>query len=516
MLQFLTPIWLLAIGAIILPLAIHLWNVKKGKTLKIGSIRLFGENSRQSSTSLRFQDLWLLLLRCLLLVILAMLLAGPLIMQKTPAQKARGWILIDQQHLNETYLSHKPRIDSLVQAGYETHYFKPGFEMFNLADTAKNAIPTKAAAGDNLSYWSLAKALDKQLPLSARAYIFTNNRQNRFTGDRPKFRSKIIWEVYNSPDSVYNSIFNSYTTQNDSLELILAQSQRAGLIYTREKTSLSNVGPAYELIEGNNPGIRFTTDDISSKTTDSSIITVDTSVMRIALFTDRYGADLAYLRAALQTVQSFSQRKISINAYRNSKELPEELTWLFWLSDLPLNESVKNKSRNIFTYQPGKTLQLNKSWILTKDQGSYGLENTALFKRKSISNLNSQQDVLWDDEMGKPLLTKTVNRAYTEFKFYSRFDPEWNDLVWDPRFPETILKLILPVPEKTNNLQQNDRQTLNLSQIRPGVSDDQGMGTAKVEFRETKLDKYFWILLIILFALERWASARQRSINANG
>ena len=66
MLQLLNPIWLFAIGGIVIPLIIHLWNIKKGKTLKVGSISLLGESSRQSAKSLKLIDLLLLFLRCLL------------------------------------------------------------------------------------------------------------------------------------------------------------------------------------------------------------------------------------------------------------------------------------------------------------------------------------------------------------------------------------------------------------------------------------------------------------------
>jgi hypothetical protein len=288
-------------------------------------------------------------------------------------------------------------------------------------------------------------------------------------------------------------------------------------MYARENTSLNNLNPAYELIKDQKTGIRFTTDKILNKTIDSSLIAVDTSIVHIALFTDKHAADMAYLKAALETVQSYSQRKISIKLYRNPGELPARLNWLFWLSEMPLKESIRNKSENILSYQPGNTLQLNNSWIIASDQGSYDLKNTVLSKRKSISNFNTQQDALWNDETGNPVLTQTVDSGFTEFKFYSRFDPEWNDLVWDARFPETILNLIFPVPEKTDNLESNDRQILSLTQIKPARTDDhQGMTTAKAGLKEKKLDEYFWIILMMVFALERWVSSKQKSMNANG
>lgn len=516
MFQFFNPIWLSAIGAIIIPLAIHLWNIKKGKTLKIGSIHLLAENARQSSSSYRLQNLWLLFLRCMLLIILALLLAGPLFIRESPTRNIRGWILIDRAHLDETYSFFQPRIDSLIRAGFETHYFNPGFQTFSLAETQSKDPSGKAVSPGNLSYWSLARALDKKLPANTGAYIFTSNRQNKFIGDRPYLRSKIIWDTYNPADTIYNSILKAYVTQRDSIRFILAQSQSTGLIYTRENTSLTTIDPAYELIKGKETGIRFTPNHTWKKDIDSSLVVIDTSVVHIALFTDKYPADLAYLKAALQTIQKFSQRKISIKAYRNPSELPERLDWLFWLSESPLKESIRNKSENTLSYQPGNTLALDKSWILACEEDSYDLKYTVLSKRISITNANRQQNALWIDDAGNPVLTRTVDSGVTVFKFYSRFDPEWNDLVWDPRFPATMLNLILPVPEKTNNLESNDRQILSNLQIKPATNEDQGIANNNAEVKETRLDKYFWILLMSLFALERWVSGRQNSTATNG
>ena len=103
MLQVLNPIWLFAIGGIIIPLIIHLWNVKKGKTLKVGSISLLGESSRQSAKSLKLIDLLLLLLRCLLLIILAIILAKPLWNSINTEKTKSAWILIEEENSKEIY-----------------------------------------------------------------------------------------------------------------------------------------------------------------------------------------------------------------------------------------------------------------------------------------------------------------------------------------------------------------------------------------------------------------------------
>ena len=80
--QLLYPIGLLALAGLIIPVIIHLWSVKTGKTLKIGSINLLGESANATSKSLKITDWLLFVLRCLLLIIIGLMLAQPLWQKK--------------------------------------------------------------------------------------------------------------------------------------------------------------------------------------------------------------------------------------------------------------------------------------------------------------------------------------------------------------------------------------------------------------------------------------------------
>ena len=96
--QLLDPIGLLALAGLIIPVIIHLWSVKKGKTLKIGSINLLGESASSTSRSLKITDWLLFVMRCLLLVIIAFLLAQPLIQQKIRSKNNSGMFIALQYY----------------------------------------------------------------------------------------------------------------------------------------------------------------------------------------------------------------------------------------------------------------------------------------------------------------------------------------------------------------------------------------------------------------------------------
>ena len=132
MLQLLQPIWLWASAGIIVPILIHLWHIKRGKTLKVGSIIFLQESSKQQSTSFKISEWLLLLLRCLLTILLAVLLATPQWNQSLQSKNEKGWLVVEKENFLETYHQFKPSIDSLLQSNYELHYFEEGFKKSDL------------------------------------------------------------------------------------------------------------------------------------------------------------------------------------------------------------------------------------------------------------------------------------------------------------------------------------------------------------------------------------------------
>src|ERR1700744_1358910 len=182
---FLHPIWLLALAAISIPVAIHLWNIRPGKTLKVGSISLINASS-QNSRSFRLHDLLLLLLRCLLLALVAIVLVLPFLQRQLNSSKIKGWVLIPRENLKESYQKFKPEIDSLTKAGYEFHYFDKDFQKAVLNDVLADSKNLKADSVKSASYWSLVQQLDGQIPSSLPLYLFTPNGISYFNGEKPK------------------------------------------------------------------------------------------------------------------------------------------------------------------------------------------------------------------------------------------------------------------------------------------------------------------------------------------
>jgi hypothetical protein len=483
--QFLNPIWFFALAALSIPVIIHLWNVRPGKTLKVGSISLITEASKNTSRSFKLLDILLLILRCLLLALLTLLLASPVWQKAASLQKVKGLLLIPKESLKETYTKFKPQIDSLNKAGYEFHYFNSGFAKNDLqkilVDSSLKDTTSKA------NYWSLIKALDRQTAAATPVYVFTPNGINYFKGSKPTIDLNLHWQTYTAADSVSKWIASTSLTNTGTIKVTLGNSSPAGVYYTDQ--ILQNGGSRNVAVNVQN-GLPL----VSLKGASQTAVPVDTSAMRIAIYTDKHAVDAGYLKAALLAAVNFSGRKAVIKQYNTSAQIPGGQTWLFWLSEQAVSGEAKS-SKSIFKYEAGKVTDID-TWI---EPG-----HIALSKR---INPKIGEEAIWQDGFGKPVLSLDGNTHH----FYSRFNPLWNDLVWNDDFPKLILKLINNKPVSLS--QQYDKRVLSNAQIQPGlVKENKAIASVKAT-GQTDLSRYFWLLLVAVFIAERILSHKTKTLS---
>ncbi|MES2268316.1 MAG: BatA domain-containing protein [Bacteroidota bacterium] len=482
MMLFLNPAWFFALAALSIPVIIHLWNVRPGKTLKVGSISLITEESKNTSRSFKLLDILLLILRCLLLALLAMLLASPVWQKAASTPKVKGWLLISKGDFKETYQKFKPMVDSLNKAGYEFHYFGRGFAKKDLNTLLTDTTIKDTAATAN--YWGLVRALDSKVSSTMPVYVFTPNGLNYYKGSKPSVDLNLHWQTYSAADSVSKWIASASLTNNGLIKVTVGNSNPAGISYSTQV--LQNDGT--QDISVSTPNGQPT---VSLKA--SNTITVDTSTTRIAIYTDKYSVDANYLKASLSAAISFNGKKAVIKQYTNALQIPNGQTWLFWLSEQVVSKSAKS-SKHIFNYEAGKATDVN-TWI---EPGHISLT-------KAISS-KADEEAIWKDGFGKPVLGLDGNT----YHFYSRFNPLWNDLVWSDAFPKMILKLIEPnYPQPA----KYDKRVLSNAQIMPNkVTENKTIASAKPT-EQTDLSRYFWMLLVAVFIAERILSHKTKTIS---
>jgi len=198
--QLLQPIWLFALAGLSVPVIIHLWNQRPGKTLRVGSIAMVTDNAVSHKKNIRLTEILLLLLRCLLLSCVVVALAGPF-WKYARTNDSKGWVLMSRQQLAATYQHFKPVVDSLLAAGLELHYFEEGFAKENIEKAI--AAPPDTFATKQISYRATASLLNEAVPAKLPLYIFTDNYLRNFAGNRTAVSLNLHWFTY-TPDTTAN------------------------------------------------------------------------------------------------------------------------------------------------------------------------------------------------------------------------------------------------------------------------------------------------------------------------
>ncbi|ARS38862.1 hypothetical protein CA265_03870 [Sphingobacteriaceae bacterium GW460-11-11-14-LB5] len=448
--QFLYPIGLVALAGLIIPLLIHLWNVKQGKTVKIGSIALLGESSRASSKSFRINDWLLLVLRCLLLALLAFLLAQPYLKKNISGNSKNGWILADKATFPQVFKTHKKTIDSLLKKGYEIHDFNMGFAPLTLKDTT-----AEVKQRNSLNYTTLLTAANHFVPAGASVYLFADRRLNHFGNEWPSLSCKLKYIPLN---------------QTDTLSSWIA----------------SYAGKKYEA--KSNP----------SNTTYEALNPADEVPVNIAIHEGSGIEDGKYLIAALKAIGSFTKRKIIINPVSGKVAIG------FWLSDDPVTPIFKSSiaaSGNLFQYEKGKVITSPSALNL------YGRH--IKWSKKVVSN--NQSEKIWTDGFGNAILTNEKVNNLNTFHFYSRFNPQWNELVWDGIFVKALMPLLLQ--DKTPNdfgFEDHPNDQRRLSTAQNNVFEINKAQSATKSTQNKALGTLFWIAALLILVTERILSFRKK------
>lgn len=493
MFQLLQPIWLYAIAGIALPLFIHLWNVRGGKKLLIGSVSLIDESSRQQGRSLRFTEILLLIIRCLLIISLAFLLARPSWKKQLSSTSEKGWILIEKESVHEAYKNFKPSIDSLLSAGYSFHYFNKGFSQARFED----ALTTSDSISQvESSYWTLLKELNEQVPADLPVHLYTDNKLKRFFGKRPEVSMLLTWNTFRSADTLSREGVQAFRTPTDSIRIISAISSSSATFYTSEnipKTGSSQ----YTLLDNKI--------QVSGNNTKREI-DLDTSSLHITIYTDQFATDAHYVKAALEAIQQYTQRDMQVLFVNQLAEIKSGLDWLFWLSEKPV--APPQVANNIFVYEKGTEEQVD-SWMTGMDDFGINQEFVKLTRRIKIpATTQDNFETIWKDGFGSPLLTK-VKAKPNMYYYFSRFNPDWNDLPWSSQFAEMLFNLV--IDQENAAVNKLDNRMIAGAQMQPIIKNEKKLFDKQKFVNTTDLGKFFWLAAFVIFCIERFLSLRKHN-----
>ncbi|MBW3544638.1 MAG: BatA domain-containing protein [Bacteroidetes bacterium] len=178
--QLLQPIWLWGLLSLLIPTAIHLLHKRSRRVVMVGSLQPFRGGTPVQASSLRLNEVWLLLLRCLLLALFVLLLAEPVVPQGDSGEKKHLFIAPE--------LSEKVNRDSLQAAGFALRLLQPGLPAFSA-----NARPDTTL----FSYWDVFREIEKLEQAGDTVWLQFTPTLDRFWGRRPALSK--TFQLLNTP-----------------------------------------------------------------------------------------------------------------------------------------------------------------------------------------------------------------------------------------------------------------------------------------------------------------------------
>lgn len=498
--NFLYPVYLYFIAGIIVPILIHLWNVRRGKTLKVGSILLLAESSKQQAHSFRLHNWLLLILRCLIIMFFTLLLAEPVLTKNTSSSQSPGWIVAEKSSFKEAYKMYPKTIDSLVNSGYEMHDAVAGYPTFDISDTTaddSNDINWKPT-----NFWALLSDLNQRLPKDFPVLFLFPEYTNRFAGHRPGSGIKSEWLGYSLPSTDSTWIQNAYT-YNDSIHIVSVNSNDSLIRYTT--SAIASDQPTTGSISIDIRDGNLYVEELNNERTNS--ILVDTHAVRITIYSKPADPAAKYISAALEAIRAYSKQKIQVELFTDSSKIPLLGDWIFWLKEDSLPAKINYKHRLVLKQG---TIDSGISWLKAPGMQINIIRPPSITKLVRSAASLTQGQHLWVDGYGNPILTKFADTSYVLYQLYIKPEPRWTSLPWHEQFPELLLKLIFK--ESNAGLVTPNTMRIDTAQIQPDSKSVVNFET-KINSRNSNIKRWIWVILFLLFAGERMISFRKHVAN---
>ncbi len=312
---FLNPIYLWSLLGVFIPIAIHLWSRRKVVTVKVGSIKLLHPSEPRQTSTVRLNELWLLLLRILIILLLGLLLSKPQLLAK-----AENSTLL---YIIEPSLLASQKMEGLLEGlpSEAMRVLATGFpEVENYDVSIDKDVP---------NYWQLAQGL-KELPADS-LVVFTNAFISGVLGKRPTTSTNINWIVLDSEDS--SEVLIEAELKRDSLNLLNVSSDW-------ERTRFSKINLALDSEE-----IRWDPTKSNILTDKDTVPLLPGKTINILLVhTDSLQQEVKYINTVCRVVSRYLKQQIVVQttSQADSTDL-KSYDASIWLGTTPKENSKSTR-----------------------------------------------------------------------------------------------------------------------------------------------------------------------------
>ena len=498
MLQFLSPLALLALAALAVPAILHLWR-PPATTIRVGTLKFFTGPAVRRLNRLRWRERLLLAVRLLLLTLLVLLLAQP-VWRRQPSARPQKWALLEPG-LTLSGDAEK-RWNEVRAAGYEARALAAGFARVRPNESSHDARQV-------IDTWSLLRELDARLPSGSSPAVFSSDRLASLRGERPRMQQCAVEWVHDpaarDQTRVWMESLGRAMTGGE-LRVVIGRSNAETTEYVRlavaamiGKTALSPPlnGWSLELRAAENQHFRARLLRDGGKEDESRWVSATPPrQLRVALLAAAGRAeDARYVEAALRAVAETAGETVTFDADAATAD------WIIWLNDQPPPAEIV------------RAVTERGADLLSDAEGSDAVATPTTFgdppvelSRRTTSKGDAGAAVWWDG-FGVPLLTVKREGAGRHWHFFSRFHPDWNALPRSSALPAALRTILFAGEvrvEPTYDLRRADA-----SQTAPGNGSQSPAIRLTAEAENVDLRDLIWFLCIALFIVERVLSHRR-------
>ncbi|SFP73858.1 BatA domain-containing protein [Hymenobacter arizonensis] len=539
MFTLLTPAALLALLGLIVPVLIHLWNRRPGREVAVGSLRWLAAGANRRLRNLKPEQLWLLLLRSALLVVLAVALAGPV--WRVPQPVGRGQVLVSPELLGTpAFAALRPTIDSLRRRGYALRWLAAGFpkasraalraDSLGLRDSAR-VLAATSPAGSRVLWARVRQAAStfSGQPL----YVLTPATMQDFQGTQSPLPAEVNWQML--PTAATATWLQAAAIRGDSLRLLLGQSSETQTTF--RPVSVKKPAPGGTVRLTGLPAFRFETgtagaqlQPVGASSAGKAVpaIPVRTNPVRVVIYsTPDFAPDARYLQAGLRAAAAGLLSPMVISTTSTPPAPTNRPDWLFWLADVPLPadwRAAVGQGTQVWqeAVGPGRS---DKARLAT---ATFDEVPASIFRRSPLpaEATGGTSYPLWADGQGRPVLSRQLLGRGAIHHLATRLNPIWSELADSPALPARLLALLQP--ESTDAASQpptaldqalalQDQRALDPMQLRLSsqaagaklTTTTVAQAAAPQSFLQTDLRPWLVLAAGLLFAFERLLAYRR-------
>ncbi len=457
MIAFLLPVFFIALSGLLIPLIIHLWNRKKGKEIAIGSIELLREAAESKVSNITFTEFWLFLLRAAIVVLFSLLLTKPLWKDHVSATPSQTWALIDPRIQDTSFI--QTLTSNLSQQDIPTKTLSTGFPDYNSQHIHSHPISAI------LNTWSLLHELSLLAQAPDSLHIYSYAFVNDLKGKRPDTPFEIDW--VHVPLRAQHIEVVEAVAANEQLHILVHQTEEPYNKWSRINISSNTDSLTLTVDTLNEIALRYLPEQNmlinEYNVTDITMVYPPDTVSFKIYFEESFKEEITYFEAAISAINTYVPHHIALSIQESVDSVIEDADLICWLAEEQSPPDHIFQNGTIIYYEPKeyspdlitRNYQYQDTYILTQILSDYQIND-----ENFIPLPNLLMEIIWGDKY-ELMAQQTVDYAqYTIDHVKPRYKPATDS-----------------------------------SLRRSNVS-------------ETSLHFYIWILITILFIMERVVSIR--------